>query len=141
MAGLGIPNLDFMNSCSRRAITKATSTCQPLAVRTKDHGAADSAVRWQSVDHLTVLDIPHLHRLVPGKRGQALAVRAEHHAINKAAVPFQREILLAGPHIPHLNFTWALGSAKRRVGPVSATRHARIVRAESNAGDRCGMPP
>src|SRR6266542_450781 len=47
--------------------------------------------------------VPHLHRLVPTPRDDALAVGGERHALDPVGVPLEGERLLPRLRVPHLH--------------------------------------
>ena len=66
--------------------------------------------------------VPDLHRLVAAGGGEALAVGAERHAVDRAGVPLERERLLAGRRVPDLHRLVAAGGGE--CVAVGAERHA-----------------
>src|SRR5262249_39310058 len=81
-------------------------------------------------EYLAGLGIPHLHRVVRSRAGQAFAVRAEGRArLVVASTAFDGEKLLAGRGIPHLH---------RATPVVLYTRETFAVRAKDHAQDTAG---
>ena len=65
--------------------------------------------------------VPDLHRLVLTPRSQALAVRAERHALDRTGMALEGEQLLAGRAVPDLHRLVMLPEARRWPSGLNAT--------------------
>src|SRR5262249_41376038 len=104
LAGLGVPDFHFDVVGTRKAFAVPTENDRTSAL--------------EGEKHLASLNVPHLDLAwdPPGLRqgsfisvtttgGQAVAVGAEHHAVEDGGL-LQSQEFLAGLRVPHLHFTW-----------------------------------
>src|SRR5262249_48637623 len=97
-----------------------------FAVRAESH----AAVRLLEGEQLLAgLPIPHFHRLIERRAGQAFAVGTVSHARDTTRVPLENPEFLAGLGIPLL----------QRV-VYSAANQPFAIRAESHAGECANLP-
>src|SRR5947209_20515601 len=73
--------------------------------------------------------LPYPHCTVLAGAGEALAVRTERHAVDRAGVALEGEYLLSGARVPHLHCPVTAGAGE-----------ALAIRTEGHAGDTVRVP-
>src|SRR5262249_41168131 len=136
-ADLRVPDLDLALDEATLGVPDAAGAGQQLAAGAEGDRRHRPAMADEGADLLARVYVPEDDlagpaRLPPGRRGEVLAVGAEHQAADGQAVTGQRELRRAGVRVPHEH-----GGAGRLAFAVAAHLtgggHQGAVRAKRDA--------